>query len=275
MSLEKITKQGTIIELAPQFEKGTIMHADEINFERYANPRMLNQAFWTGDVALYMIHSGSPAMFLGRNNPILNEIGRFAFNLCDGYIFPTQDMIDQIIRKDSVLFWLDNVYYYSSEDDDAAFDLSTNAYTNTLGNKDKLIGAIYGKGSELEITMKMFRKAGKESLVISVANPESIVRILEKYNAPALLRFCYIGGIDDKYAFGTSDLSTEAKRHIRGVPVRIKGAKDTIEEKIGECEEALKVITENPKVTEDILKKNPMYAARLSTIVKDYLQSKQ
>jgi len=282
MSLEKITKQGKLVDVFPLFDRSTIQHSDEIQVDRFTeidvkeNDAVLpNQWFWTADFPMYMMENKEAVLYMGRNkdNLVFDNIVEATTQLREknNYFINDRKNIDSVVNSDTTLkVVLSDLNLKKLDGEWSYFEISTEKYDKLNTSQRTLAERVHGKGQAFKNSMNMLHKAGKSITRIYVLNPDYV-----KKNVPengAIARASALNGFNNNSNFNASNRYVDlSNRRLRGVPLKARSA-DV--QKIDEYDDALKLITGNPKEALSRIQKNPAYATGLNSLVGSYIKSK-
>jgi hypothetical protein len=279
----KSTAQGKLLDIAKTVDLNTVQHSWEIQRDRYKdikenenNATLKNQWFWTADFPLYTMEKGQAVLYMAdrKHNLVFQNLDDAVAQLrTDNNYFPKDSDISTVISaKTTLKTKLSDLKLERLDDEWSYFEIKTNDYSNLNKSQRTLAEHVHGKERTFARTMKILNKNEIETTRIYVLNPEYVKNTLEQKDKKSLAR---VSALDDFLNNSSFDASNRVVgndgRRLRGVSLEARSAET---QKIDEYDNALKLITGNPKETLSRINNNPTYATGLNSIIGDYLKSK-
>ena len=228
MSLEKIAKQGKLVDVFPLFNRSTIQHSDEIQADRLVeiatkkdDAVLPKQWFWTADFPMYTMEGKEAVLYMGRgkDNLVFDNIVEATTQIREknNYFINDRKNIDSVINSDTTLkVVLSDLKLKGDDSEWRYFEINTEKYDKLNASQKALAERTHGKGKAFKDTMKMLSKAGIETTRIYVLNPEYV-----KNNVPKDGALARVSALNSFYYYSYFDAVNRDvdldDRRLRGV----------------------------------------------------------
>lgn len=232
---------GDFITAFNQLMPESILHAFEIQKERYTNYETRERGLWTADFPMYAIEKGEAVLYLApiRHNLIFQNIDEAVKQITKtGMYRPTDEGIKQVVDSvktgETLKVNLSDMNLKECVYDKrwSYFEFSTlkEEYIMNLNPIQRLLAEkIHGSGEDFDESMKMIREEGKSSTKIYVLNHE-YVKKHAKDKAIACLSYIY--GTNAIFGAVCNYIGEYGGWSMRGVPKSIESTSLFIDKKI-------------------------------------------
>lgn len=279
-----INPQGRLLDIAKQVDLNTVQHAREIQKSRLTDKDLRGMWFWTADFPLYTVENMEVVLYLAdrENNLIFKNLDDSINQLRNkNNYFPKDSDIGAVINSTSTLKTeLSDLKLQKFDNEWSYFEISTTSKTeDKKHNYDSLNSAqraiterVHGLGEDFNKTMKMLNESGIATTRVYVLNPDYVKKTLISNDAKSLARGSFLNSFNNYSNFNAFNRNVDFNDgRLRGVPLEARSAEA---QKIDQYDEALKLITGNPRESLERMQKNPNYATGLNALIGSYLQSK-
>lgn len=238
MTLEKIAKQGILIETFPLFDRSTIQHSDELQADRVNevksvglnNSQLTKQWFWTADFPLYVKEGNDVVLYFarGKDNLVFNDIDNATKQLSkdNNYFVNNKSDIESVINSDTTLkIALSDLKLEGNDSEWRYFSIDTKNYDKLNDTQRVFAERVHGEGEAFKNTMKMLSDSGIKTTRMYVLNPDYVKKKLKDSNAEGIARVSALDGFSNSSDFGADCRGVvDNLRRLRGV---LKGAEGT------------------------------------------------